>query len=67
MSQTMTKEQTMNKFRTSEYTLTFLVDGGKTVKVPVRAGSRAEAKALAVDHLTASNPGRRVEYIRKGR
>jgi len=57
----------MNKFRITEYTLTFQVDGGRTVKVPVRAGSRAEAKAIAVDHLTASNPGRHVRYIRKGR
>lgn len=57
----------MNKFRISEYTLTFVVDGGKTVKVPVRAGSRAEAKVIATDHLTASNPGRSVRYVRKGR
>lgn len=57
----------MKHFRTSEYTLTFIVDGSKTVRVPVRAGSRAEAKALATDHLTASNPGRRVRYVaRKG-
>lgn len=57
----------MNRFKIREYTLTFTVDGGKTVRVPVRAGSRAEARCIAVDHLTASNPGRRVRYVAKGR
>lgn len=59
----------MRQFRTSEYTLTFIVDGNRTVKVPVRAGSRSEAKALAVDSLCASNPSRTVRYVpaRRGR
>lgn len=53
----------MNRFQVRQYTLTFSVDGGKIVKVPVRAGSRGEAKALAVDSLCASDPGRRVRYV----
>lgn len=53
----------MRQFRVSEYTLTFILDGRKTVKVPVRAASRSEAKALAVDSLCASNPGRTVRYV----
>lgn len=59
----------MNQFRIREYTLTFIVDGGRLVKVPVRAGTRGEAKVLATDSLCASDPGRRVRYVpaRKGR
>lgn len=59
----------MDRFKTRDYTLTFIVDGNRSVKVPVRAGSRGEAKALAVDSLCANNPGRRVRYVpaRRGR
>lgn len=59
----------MRSFRLQEYTLTFIVDGRKTVKIPVRAGSRSEARGLAVDHLASSNPGRHIRYVpaRRGR
>ena len=55
----------MNRFQIREYTLTFIVDGNRTVRVPVRAGSRGEAKALATDSLCASDPRRRVRYVAK--
>lgn len=55
----------MNRFQIREYTLTFIVDGNRTVKIPVRAGSRGEAKVLATDSLCASDPRRRVRYVTK--
>ena len=53
----------MNRFQIRDYTLTFVIDGNRTVKVPVRAGSRGEARCLATDGLRASDPGRNVRYV----
>lgn len=53
----------MQRFKVRNYTLTFIVDGGRTVRVPVRAGSRGEAKVYAMESLRASNPARRVRYV----
>lgn len=55
----------MNRSQTREYNLTFVVDGNRKVRIPVRAGSRGEAKALATDSLCASDPRRRVRYVAK--